>query len=1102
MVRCVSLVWALLLVVPGAQAGHGQPQAILNRSISLNLTNEELKTALQRIGQQADVKFVYSSKVIDTRQRVTLQVQKQRLDAVLTQLLTPLGLAFEVLQGQVVISRGPATGLAAPAPPEAPGRPVPPADGTVSGRVLDEKGAGLPGVTVLVEGTTLGSATNADGTFVIANVPEGPRTLVISFVGYSTLRRPFTSTPGQNSVVDATLMVSATELSEAVVVGYGTARRQDVTGAVATVSARDFVQGQVTSPERLIQGKVAGVQVTAGGGAPGEVGVIRIRGGSSLNASNDPLIVIDGVPVDNQGIDGAGSPLALVNPNDIETFTILKDASATAIYGSRASNGVILITTKKGVVGDQLRVNFNTQVARSQNYGRIDVLTGDAYRTLIDRGIAENKLDAIARDYVGTANTDWQKEIYQTAWTTDNSVSLTGSVKKVPFRVSLGYLDQDGTLRTGNLKRNTAALSLTPRLLNDNLRIDLNAKGAWADYRFADQDAIGGAARFAPSQPVYSGNDLFNGYFEWLAPSTAAPLPYDLAPRNPVALLNDKRDRSTVLRGIGNVQFDYRLPFLPDLHANLNLGYDISRSNGTVFVPAAAAVAYPVRGLNNQYRQEKDNKLLEFYFNYTRQLSERHRLEVLGGYSYQDFLRYRPFYFSLAADGTKFNPRALAGNPFKTQNTLLSFYSRVNYAFNDRYLLTATLRNDGSSHFSEGNKWGLFPAASVAWRVGQENFLKGSPTVSDLKLRLGYGVTGQQDIFSAADTDYPYLARYAAGDGAVRQILGQDTVLTLRPAAYDANLKWEETTTYNVGLDYGFFDNRLTGSVDVYLRRTKDLLAVIPLPAGTNLSDRVLTNIGTLENRGVEFAINYNAVRGERLNWSVNFNATLNRNKITKLLQVEDPGYLGAEVGDISNGRIQINSVGYAANSFYVKKQRYENGQPTEGQYEDLNGNGQSDNDDLDRYRYQSPAPKAILGFSSNLSYAKASLAFTVRSNVGNYVYNNVDSDRGAYNAIYPALPYVQGTVASIYATGFKDPQYKSDYYVQDASFVRFENVTLGYDFGPLVREGSTLRLTLAAQNVLLLTRYTGLNPEVVNGIDNNFYPLPRTVTLGLNLGF
>lgn len=979
------------------------------------------------------------------------------------------------------------------------------ATGTVTGRVVDTRGEGIPGVTVIVEGTTLGASTDATGTYSIANVPAGPHTLVYSSIGLNSTRVTVTVTDGQTvEVTAATLTENATALNEAVVVGYGTARRQDVTGSLTTVSTKDFVKGQVTSPEQLVQGKVAGVQITTTGGAPGEASVIRIRGGSSLNASNDPLIVIDGVPVDNQGINGAGNPLSLVNPQDIESFTVLKDASATAIYGSRAANGVILITTKKGLEGEKMHVNISSQVSRATNYGKVDVLSGDAYRTLLNNAVAQGTIPATNTAYLGTANTDWQDAIYKTAWTTDNSVSLTGSAKHMPYRISLGALNQDGTLRTGNLKRNSASIGLSPRLLDNHLRIDVNVKGTQADYRFADQGAIGAAVRYNPTQPIYNtGPTGFNGYQEW----RDGAIPNPLTDRNPVALLNDKRDRSTVLRSIGNVQFDYKLHFLPDLHANLNLGYDVSRSNGTVYLPATSSIAYSTQGQNNSYHQEKNNKLLEAYLNYSKQIGDHH-VEALAGYSYQDFYTYAPFRFAYKADGSRVAPLDPVQDPFKTQYTLLSYYGRVNYNYKYRYLLTGTLRADASSRFSPDNRWGYFPAASVAWRINKEEFMVGSEKISDLKLRLSYGSTGQQDVYNVAG-DYPYLAKYNIGSPAVSQIFGTDTIRTYRPAAYDRNLKWEQTATYDAGLDFGFFNNRLTGSVDVYLRKTKDLLAVIPVPAGSNLSNTLLTNIGSLENRGLELALNYNVLQGTGFNWSVNGNLTINRGKITKLSQVEDPTYQGTPTANIGNFQfVQINAVGHAPNTFFLYQQKYENGQPLQGptssaspvQYVDQNNDGIIN--ERDKVYGKNPAPKAILGFSSNMSYGKASLAFTLRSNIGGYVYNNVVAGQNNYYGLNTTLGYSANVVPAIYETGFKTGQPYSDINLEDGTFVRLQNVTLGYDFGSLLKEGTTLRLTLAGQNLLLLTKYSGLDPERATGIDSNFYPLPRTITAGLNIGF
>ncbi|UOQ50992.1 SusC/RagA family TonB-linked outer membrane protein [Hymenobacter cellulosivorans] len=965
-------------------------------------------------------------------------------------------------------------------------------NGAVSGRVLDEKSQGVPGATVLIEGTTLGSSTNADGTYLIQNVPAGAQTLVTSFVGYNAKRQPVTVTAGQTTnLPDIALAENTTLLSEAVVVGYGTQRRQDVTGSIATISEKQFVQGQVTNPEQLIQGKVAGVQITSGGGAPGASSQIRIRGGSSLNANNDPLIVIDGVPVDNSENKGVSNPLTLVNPNDIETFTVLKDASATAIYGSRASNGVILITTKKGLSGEKLRVTLNSQASVSMKTKTIDVLSADEFRNVVNTyGNASQKA------LLGNSSTNWQEEIFRTAKTFDNNLSLIGSVGKLPIRASVGNTVQEGILLTNKLVRNTGSISLTPTLLDNHLRIDINAKGSWVDNTFADAAAIGNAARFDPTQSITSGDDSrFGGYFEWLNGDKTLNTN---GTKNPVAQLNQKRDRSTAKRAIGNIQFDYKFHFLPELRANLNLGYDMLRSNGSTFVPALAAIEFGNKGANNIYSQKKDNKLLDFYLEYAKQFGES-RVTVLGGYSYQDFIRDQPLdSYQASADGTEIRPAF----PFKTQYTLVSFFGRLNYNFKDRYSLTATIRRDGSSRFLDGQQFGTFPAIGLAWRIKEEDFLKSSSLFSDLKLRVGYGVTGQQDIESIVG-NYPYLGRYTRGENSASYQFGNTFENTLRAEGYNTALKWEETTTYNAGIDYGFLDNRITGTIDVYLRRSDDLLAKIAPAALTNLTNEFAYNIGSLENKGIEFAINTNPVRTNDLNLNLNFNATYNENKITDLGKTL-PGFQGYAVGGIGGGvgdNIQNNSVGYPANSFYVLKQVYDaNGRPLEGLYADENGDGKSTAAD-DRYRYKSPAPKVTLGFGSNATYKQFDLAFTLRANLGNYVYNNINSQQAALAGI-STNGFLQNLTPDFNNTNFRNYQKFSDYYIENASFLRMDNVTLGYNLRSAADSKPSIRVTAAVQNIFTITKYSGLDPEIRDGIDNNFYPRPRTFTLGLNLGF
>ena len=975
--------------------------------------------------------------------------------------------------------------------------------GSISGKVLDGKGAGIPGATVLVEGSTLGSSSNVDGTFNIPNVPAGPHTLAISFVGYTSARIPVTVVAGQNATANATLGENTTQLAEAVVVGYGTQRRQDITGAVATVDAKQFVQGQVTNPEQLIQGKVAGVSITSAGGAPGASSTIRIRGNSSLNANSDPLYVIDGVPVDKNGIDGASNPLSLINPADIATFTVLKDASATAIYGNRASGGVILITTKKGLQGEKLRVELNSQMGVSTVARRYQTLSTDEFRSLIQANGSASQAT-----FLGTANTTWQNEIYRTAATYDNTVSLIGSVAKVPFRVSYGNLYQEGIVITNKLQRNSGSVSLSPTLLDNHLRIDVNAKGSIVDNRFADYGTVSGAATYDPTQPVMSGESRFSrygGYFQFLNPGTGAPL--GNAPGNPVASLNNTRDISQVKRLIGNVQLDYKVHGIDGLRANLNLGLDASRGRGykdiapTDFGNFNTSSAVPgLNGSYKEYAQDKDMHLLEAYLAYAKQVGGT-KFDVQGGYAYQDFSYQGPNFLTYRSDrSTLINPdEKLATPSYYGKLVLLSYFGRATANVKDKYLLTATLRNDNTSRFRDGYRSGWFPALGLAWRVKNEDFLKDNNTFSELKLRAGYGRTGQQDLGQGY---YDTQPRYVLGSSGSQYLFGNaSTGFIAGPQGYNGALTWETTNTYNAGLDLGFMDNRLTATIDVYQRTATDLLARVNLPAGSNLTDRLDANIGSLRNRGIELGLNYGLLRSEDLNWDVNVNGAYNVNKITDLGR-QLPGFAGYKTGDIGGGTGftgQVNTVGYPSNSFYVYQQVYgQDGRPLQGVYVDRNGNGSTTDD---YYQYKQAAPLVTLGFSSNVTYKKLVFAFTLRSNLGNYVYNGNAATLGNYANAKGSTNFVSNLNPDVRNTGFSSQQVFSDYYVQNASFLRCQNISLGYNVGKVLG-ASSLRITGNVQNAFLITKYTGIDPEIPNGIDRNFYPTARTYTLGLALGF
>ena len=989
--------------------------------------------------------------------------------------------------------------------------------GTVSGTVVDSKNEGLPGVTVLIEGTTLGSSTNVDGTYSISGVPAGAHTLVISFVGYATSRQPITVTAGRNTAVaPQALAENATALGEAVVIGYGTTRKQDLTGAVEQISEKQFVKGQVTNPEQLVQGKVAGVQITTGGGAPGSNTQILIRGGSSLNASNQPLIVIDGVPVDNTGLAGASNPLSLINPNDIESITVLKDASSTAIYGVRASNGVILVTTKHGVAGDQTHVNVSTQMSIATPAKYVPVLTADQFRSVVNQfGTTGQK------QTLGTANTDWQREIFHNAYTADNNVSLSGAAGPVPYRASVGYLFQDGILLKNDLKRYSGALSLSPVLLDGTLRIDVNVKGSWIDNNFSDQGAVGAAVNFDPTQPVYAnsgqgGNPYgltadqqgkFGGYYEF-QDGSGNILP--LATRNPIGLINQQRNRSTVKRSIGNAQINYKLPFVTGLSANVNIGYDVQRGRGTNSIPSNAGSNYNngyttngvftrVGGSNTQYAQDLNNTILETYLKYEHDLGPG-RLDLLAGYSYQKFSNRSYVFNSFFSDGVLYPVNTAAtlvsGLPYYLDvNVLLSTYARLNYNIASKYLVTGTIRADNTSRFAKGKRTGYFPSGALAWRIKGEDFLKDSKAVSELKLRFGYGQTGQQDIGGF----YPYFAGFSQSTNTAQYQFGNQFLLTQRSDQYNPNITWETTTTYNAGLDYGFADGRVYGSVDFYKRDTKNLLNNVNIPDLSGLSNAGTFNVGSLTNRGVELIGNLDLVRGDKLNITVNANGTYNENKLTQLSIYG--GSTDVPAGGIAGGvgnNVQIQRVGQPTNSFYLNQQVYDaNGKPLEGVYVDRNGDGVINSSD--RYTFKSPRPQWILGGGANATYKGFSAAFTLRANLGNYVYNNTRS-----SSFYDpnSTGFVGNKTQEFLATQYTTAQYFSDYFLENGSFLRLQNATIGYNFGELIGKGTTFAISAAGQNLFLITKYKGLDPEVIGGIDNTIYPRPRTFTVGLNLGF
>ena len=962
------------------------------------------------------------------------------------------------------------------------------------GTLRSSTGETLAGATITVKGTNKSTVTDQNGHFSIeASVGS---ILVISYVGYQGQEVTVSS---QNPIT-ISLNAITTNLNEVVVVGYGTQRKRDLTGSITTISAKDFQKGQITTPEQLIAGKVAGVSIISNSGQPGAGSTIRIRGGSSLRASNDPLIVIDGVPLDNTTIvgttsviPGAGNPLSFINPNDIESFTILKDASAAAIYGTRAANGVIIITTKKGRTGG-LRLGFSTLNSLSKIRNKVDVLNADEFRNIVNA-----KGNAAKKAMLGSANTDWQDEIYQTAFGTDNNLSFSGGIKSLPFRLSLGYQNQQGILKTDKLEKTSLALVLNPSFFNNHLKVNLNLKGSTQQTRFGNRDAIGGAVSFDPTHPITVKSNRYGGYYEWIDASGNL---INLAGRNPVGLLNQRIDKSKPKRSIGNLQLDYMFHFLPELHANLNLGYDVSKGAGTVFVSDSAAADYTRGGRNTEYKQTKNNTLLDFYLNYIKDLTAaKSRVDVTAGYSYNSYEATRYNFADFNAKGIKITTDPTFPST-KFENNLISFFGRANYTFKNRYLLTATYRRDGSSRFAEENRWANFPSLALAWKIKEESFLKNSNALSDLKLRLGWGITGQQEGINY----YDYLSVYSLSSQNAAYQFGNSYYQGYRPGGYNPDIKWEETTTSNLGLDFGFLNNRVGGSIDFYVKKTSDLLNEIPQPAGTNFSAFTIANVGDMENKGVELNINTQPIRQEDLSLDVDFNITYNKNTITNLTVVPKdktyPGVPGAGIsGGIGGQSATISSVGFSKNTFYLYKQVYDSaGKPLEGVFVDFNGDGTINQDDL--YRSKRADPKVFMGFSTQLSYKKFSAGFVMRASFDNYVYNNNFSQTGILNQI-TGNSVLYNASDNYLQTGFvgNSLELLSDYYTQNGSFLKMDNLNVGYNVGQL-KGISNLRLSANIQNVFVITKYEGLDPEVSSGIDNNLYPRPRVFALGVNVDF
>lgn len=979
--------------------------------------------------------------------------------------------------------------------------------GSISGKILDDKQVGLAATTVRLKGVDRGVKADDNGNFTLFNLAPGKYTVIFDHIGYISLEKVVNVTAGATTTLDVAMVAFSTSLNEIVVIGYGSERKKDVTGAIASITSKDFQQGQITTPEQLIAGKVAGVSVISNSGAPGAGSTIRIRGGASVNGSNDPLIVLDGVPLNPSSIAGAANPLDLINPNNIERVDVLKDASAAAIYGNRASNGVILITTKKGQRGKP-KINFTTQLSVSQLSKEAEVLSPGEFRDYVNSHdtTAGGTYKALLGDY----NTNWQKVIYQTAVSTDNNLSVSGSLgKKLPYRVSAGYTNQNGILKTSYLTRYSGDLNLMPSFFDDHLKVTLNLKGAQVKQRFANEGAIGAAVSFNPTQPVYSGKNIYGGYFEYTDANSATGLKSN-APRNPLGLLEQNHNVSNVYRTISSVALDYKVHFLPDLHVNVNLGYDGAKGSGTQTIPEYAAsnlktytdsngVSYS--GYSQYYKQVNSSLLMEGFLSYGKNIDAlKSRVDVVAGYANQHFKNTTYNYASYFADGT-LNPNSVPTYATSLNEYILtSFYGRVNWVYHDKYILTGTVRNDYSTKFAPAERSGVFSSAAFAWRINEENFLKYNKVVSNLKLRLEYGVTGNQEGIGS----YDYLSDYSMGSSTARYQLGQTYYYVYRPGAYYPGRTWETTTTQNIAIDYGLWGDRITGSVDYYFRKTKNLLATATQSALTNFSNQITANIGNMKDEGVEFNINAKAIDKKDMGWTVGFNITYNRNTITNLTAIAGQSSSGLLTGSISGGTgntVQINQVGASKYSFYLYQQVYgSDGKPIDGLFVDRNKDGVINQNDL--YIGKSPDPKAYLGFSTDFRYKRWGVGLVARASFGNYVYNNVASYTGIQSYILNPIGTLNNgsrTVLASNLTGSSDKSLLSDYWLENGSFLRMDNVHLSYNLGKVIAGKGDLRISANVQNVFLITKYQGVDPEVSSGIDNNFYPRPRTYVLGLS---
>ena len=968
----------------------------------------------------------------------------------------------------------------------------------VKGVVVDQLGPVI-GAAIIEAGTTNGAVTDMDGNYSL-KVSSPDATVEISCIGYTTLTFKASEMPAT-----ITLAEDNEFLDEVVVIGYGTVKKSDLTGSVSTVKADEINKGVITTPADLLRGKSAGVVVTAGSGMPGSGATIRIRGGSSINASNDPLIVIDGLPVSNDGISGMSDPLSSINPEDIESFTVLKDASATAIYGSRASNGVIVITTKKGAktgtVLPRVAIDITTSVNTIAKYNKL--LDQQGILSLIRNFYGANstaEANLGITDGLGNQtlyDTDWQKEIYQVAPTYDGNISLNGRFGFLPYRISGGFTSQNGTLKGSKMNRGTMSLNLSPTFFDQHLTVNLNGKGTYSKNWYANQDAIGAANHYDPTKPVRDAQGL-NGYTTWYDKSGNINT---MATMNPVGLLDAKSDVADAYRFIGNAQFDYKIHGFEDLRLNLNLGIDWAKSKGITELKMGSEASFHNTnqsggGSHTNYDYSRLNTTLEFYADYNKTFAEKHNLDIMAGYSWQRFYSESNSFTARISDNATLNDSHNKGELY-----LISFFGRVNYGFADKYLITATVRADGTSRF-QNHKWGIFPSVAFGWNVMKEDFMANANGLSTLKLRLSWGQTGQQEVGGYYDTFAQFLTTQL---GSGYYFDGQ-LVQPVAALGYSADLKWETTTTYNIGIDTGFWRDRLTANFDFYKRDTKDILNFIPVPGLSNLTNYLNTNIGSMTNLGFEIDANAIVVETADASWTIGANLAFNRNRITKLTASDDNA-TGVETGGISGGtgnNVQMHQVGYPMRTFYLYQQVYDpQGRPINGVYVDRNGDGAITADD--KYFTHKPDPDVTVGFNTSFSYGNWTAALSGHGSFGNWVYNNVASDTEMLADLW-TNSFISNRLASATRSMFSQAQYLSDYYLENASFFKLDNFTIGYTFQDLFHVThdrlASLNVFGTVQNICTFTNYSGIDPEVFGGIDGTLYPRPRTYVVGIKFNF